>query len=425
MNSDNRLTLQIFFTAIFVVSCLFPARAPAAVGDAARNLSPVSLSAAIARITPKEERDTPLLLTLGNDDNARYSPSLRSQLHHAEGSAVPHADSIGLDPTTLSLELRQPLYRNGQSRAQTQAADSRLRADIADKLLHQQDRNLLIINNYIDALSLEAQSRLLSGFSMTKQRIDHSYKKARKLLEQRAGIDAGTPLEDIASPALFPASLQSALALAEENHPAIIRAHYRCAAAEAGARSLDWEDAPDIDLRGGLDRTVDSYGNNRADDSGIIGLRATIPLRSDSERKSMLVQAREEAQSSRLNIDTARLDIRQKVIAAWDEATRARAEERFQTRKAELAEGAQQGRLPEHSKLHGMGSNDAFATLAQEARLAAVAAHYQTLKAEFAVLAATGQLNQALGAPSPRPADKQNILVDLQNADRSADLSIK
>lgn len=424
MTHNKHLTSQIFVAATVAFFALCGA-AHAEVGASTRALAPVSLSEAIARITPQDERTHMTLLGLDSADAEQYIPNLRGQLRHAEGAPVPLNTSIGLDATTLSLELRQPLYRSGQSRAQVQVTDSRLRAEMAAKLDEQRQRNLLIAQTYTDALALDAQRKLSSDFNTTHYRLESAYKAKRKELEKLAGIDKNTPLRDMGSPAFLPTTLQSALSIAEEKHPTIIRAHYECAAAEASSRSLSWDDAPDIDLRGALDRTTDSYTDTNSGESGIIGLRATIPLRGDSERKSMRVQARQDAENGRLKIDTARLEVRQNVIAAWDEVTRARAEEQFETRKAELAQAAAEGRLPAKSRLSAMGNNDAFTRLAHQARLNAVAAHYAAIKAEFALLAATGQLNQALARPHSTPLPRQELAFDLQNSGASSDISIK
>lgn len=424
MKNNKRLTFQIFVAA---TSAFIFASAPAyaELGASARALAPVSLNEAIQRLTPADEQEHITLLGLDSADVGQYIPDLRGQVRHAEGTAIPLNNSIGLDARTLSLEVRQPIYRSGQSRAQVQVTDSRLRAETAAKLDKQRQRNLLIANTYIDALTLDKQQELTSGFNTAHYRIEAEYKDKRKELKNLAGIGIQTPLRDLDTPPLLPTTLQSALSIAEEGHPALIRAHYECAAAEASSRSVNWDDAPDIDLRGALDRTTDSYADAGSEESGIIGLRATIPLRGDSERKLMRVRAREDAQSGRLKIDTTRLEVRQSVIAAWDELTRARAQERFENRKAELAQAAVEGRLPEKSRLSAMGNNDAFAKLAHQARLNAIAAHYAARKAEFALLAATGQLNQALARPQATPLPRQELALDLQNDSAPTALSIK
>lgn len=424
MKNSKRLTFQIFVAA---TSAFIFASAPAyaELGASARPLAPVSLNEAIQRLTPADEQEHITLLGLDSADVGQYIPDLRGQVRHAEGTAIPLNNSIGLDARTLSLEVRQPIYRSGQSRALVQVTDSRLRAETAAKLDEQRQRNLLIANAYIDALSLDKQQKLTSGFNTTHYRIEAEYKDKRKELKNLAGIGTQTPLRDLSTPPLLPTTLQSALSIAEERHPALMRAHYECAAAEASSRSVNWDDAPDIDLRGALDRTTDSYADAGSEESGIIGLRATIPLRGDSERKLMRVRAREDAQSGRLKIDSTRLEVRQSVIAAWDELTRARAQERFENRKAELAQAAVEGRLPEKSRLSAMGNNDAFAKLAHQARLNAIAAHYAARKAEFALLAATGQLNQALARPQATPLPRQELALDLQNDGAPTALSIK
>lgn len=365
-----------------------------------------------------------LILSLDGPDTAQYAPDFNGRVRHAEGNAVPLGNSVGLDAQTLSLELRQPLYRSGQTRAQTQVADSRLRAAEAQKLDEVQSRNLLTTLSYIDALLADERLQLAQSMNLPAQPFQHQSSLARKALADVAHIDSHSRLSALGSPTGLPTSLQTALSIAEEKHPAVMRAHYECAAAEASSRSLNWDDAPDIDLRGGLNRTTDIYADTSNQDSGIIGLRATIPLRGEAERKTMIVQAREDAEDSRLKIDAARMEVRQKVISAWDALTTARADHRFQLRKAELAQLAVDGRLPSDSKLGALGNNDTFMRLANEARLAAVDAQYAILKAEYSLLAAMGQLTPALLAPATQAPLRQAGAFDLQNADNPADLAV-
>ncbi len=411
MTRRKGLSAQRFMIAGIASLFLFGA-APAPADITAKT----SLTDILQRLNPQEQPATLLLSGTGLAGGELYLPDLRGNIRHAEGAAVPLANAtVGMDARITSLELSQPLYRSGQGRALSQAEDSRLRAALAQKMDEEQSRNLLIINDYIDTLQLQDQRKIMHNMILSAHKVDMQYSEARQRLSQRAGVDPHTPLAPLDSPALLPQTLQAALAQAEQSHPAVVQAHYECAAAEASSRSLRWEDAPDIDLRGALDRTTNSYTDNDREESGIIGLRATIPLRGDSERLLRLSQAREAAENGRLNIDTTRLAIRQKVLATWDAVQHARNEEKFQSRKATLAEAAAEGRLPKDSRLKAMGSEDAFTRLARQARLAAIAARYSALKAEYALLAATGQLHQALATPAVAPLARQELALDLQS----------
>ena len=358
-----------------------------------------------------------LPLMIEQADVSRFAPDIRSQSYRLSGP-VARGDNVGLDPVTTSVELRQPLYRSGQGRAQAQLSDSRSRAEEAQAQLEEQEKALSIIKLYLRAQKAQAQFDLMRHANAGPQDIETAaaaLTQARSQLHAVAGTPVDRPLMQVTAAPPLPASLQAALDTAEEKHPALRKAHFECAAAEAANRSVKWEDEPDIDLRGALDRTVDRFNENLDEDSGVIGLRATIPLLDEDARKSMLVQARQEAKSGRLAIDSARLEVRQGVIAAWDAVTRARVELAFQQNKARLAHAGAAGRLPKNSRMNGTAT--AFAVLARQSDLDEIAARTALLQAQFGLLAATGQLLDSLPATpvTTLAAGDLDLMSDFQN----------
>jgi outer membrane protein TolC len=363
------------------------------------------------------------LLKIEDADTRRFTPSLLGDVHHAEGAGIPMNRTVGLDATTVTLELSQPLYRSGQSRAQAQAEDSRLRAEQADKQLERQAAALLIINTYLDAQRDEEQAALMRQMKTSPQTLhakETSLAFLREELTELGGIAPDAALADVPPPPGLPANLQSALRAADDKHPAMARALYLCAAAEAASRAVNWAGEPNIDLRGAIDRTSDSYSDAAEQESGMIGLRATIPFAGDGERSARRVNARESAEDTRQNIDSTRQTLRQNVIAAWDALSAAREDIDFQRQKARLAEAATTGALPKESRLAGRHDQTAaFEKLAQQAKIAEISARYAARKAEFALLAATGQLLDNLGGL--RMA--QNLSSNTEITDAQARLS--
>lgn len=347
-----------------------------------------------------------------NADSQRFAPSLQSDIHHADGAGIPVSSTVGLDATTISLELSQPLYRSGHTRAQAQTQDSRLRAEQADKKLQLQRATSMIINTYLDTQREDAQLKLMREMNMSAEAIaakETNLAFLRQDLQELSGIGLETTLLPVSTPNLLPHSLRAALTIMEDKHPALTKAVHECAAAEAASRSLAWGQEPGLDLRGALDRTVDIFADTPEEESGMIGLRATIPFLGETESKTRKVQARESAEDGRQNIDAVRLALRQEVIAAWDELMRAQEDVDFQQHKARLARAAAAGDLPADSTL-GRTKVDTltFKKLAQQAELGQIAARYAVRKAEFGLLTATGQLLDSLNA------------TDIARDDRSA-----
>lgn len=357
---------------------------------------------------------------MASANTASFIPDLQSQSYFTE---TPNArgQDIGMEAVTTTLELRQPLYRSGHSRAQAQASDSRQRAAEAAVQLEEQRAALSIIDTYLHIQRDADQAALMQQMKMSYDSIEtkrQAQAAARQQLHSLTGIGTGVELSRINAAPALPASLQAALETAEKKNPALRKAHYECMVAEAADRSVAWEQEPDIDLRGGLDRTVDRFSDDLSNESGIIGLQATIPLLGSETRKSLTVQAREDAQSGRLKIDSTRLQVRQDVIKAWDDITRAKAEVTFQQHKARLATAGAEGQLPRSSAMARHGDAGAFKTLAQQARLDGIAAETELLKAQYRLLAATGQLMDSLHATRNLAAQRDiNLMRDFQNTE--------
>lgn len=333
-----------------------------------------------------------------NIDNLRFAPSFQGDVHHADGQGIPLSNTVGLDATTMTFELSQPLYRSGHSRAQAQSQDNLLRAEQAEKKLQLQSAALLIVNTFLDAQRETEQLGLMQQLNMPPQDLQNKEANLsflRQDLQELSEVRTDANLQKVNTPALLPRSLQNALSIMEDKHPALAKAIHQCAAAEAASRSLRWGQEPNIDLRGALDRTVDNYSDTQLEDSGTIGLRATIPFLGEQESKSRRLHARETAEQGRQNIDQTRLQLRQQVIAAWDKLARAQEEITVQQHKVRLATAGAAGKLPAESALNG-STAATLNKLAERAQISEIKAKYDLRKAEFALLAATGQLLDSL-----------------------------
>lgn len=354
---------------------------------------------------------------IGDRLSEDFSPSLNSSVYRGESPYAQRAgESVGADSKTISLELRQPIYRSGDERASQQAIESQLRADAAQLRLLEQDTLLPVITAYINAWRDEERLRLLKTAgdmaAVEKERLQADQSKA--LLANITGQHVATLPEPVA-PSALPASLRDALARAESRHPLIVKAQHECAAAEASTRRLRWELEPDIDFNGSLGRTFDSFDESVSNDSGLFGVTATIPLRSADERKARTTQARDDEKKRRAHIDEQTKTVRRNVINAWDAVLAADKKKTLAQKKVALAQAAVDGRAPAESVLARASQSDRL-RLAQKAALESLEAQAQSLLAGYRLLAATGQLGNVF-SNEPQPVESPVVAsaIDLQN----------
>ena len=354
-----------------------------------------------------------------NNSDARFSPSVSSDSYRGESPYVfGLSDSVGADSKTVSLELRQPIYRSGDERAQRQAQESLLRAEAAALRLIEQETVLPVITAYINAwrddsrLAMLRKSTSVGSDELTKAQ--QQAQESRQLLADITGHSIDT-LQAPPAPNNLPASLRDALARAESRHPMIVKAQHECAAAEASTRRLRWELEPDIDFNGSLGRTFDSFDDSLTQDSGLFGLTATIPLRGADERKARTAQAREDEKKRRAYIDEQTKVIRRNVINAWDALLAADKKQALAEKKSALAQAALEGRVSPHSVLARASLKDRQ-RLANKAALEALDGQSQSLLARYRLLAATGQLGGLFSSEPLAPAPAIVAMAnDLQN----------
>lgn len=326
--------------------------------------------------------------TIYTETATRFTPSMYGDSYSALGGFSSDPSEIGADPKTVSLEVSQPIYRSGAARASLAAFENRLRAQRALLQVKEQDFMISVTKAFMDVLRDQEILRKREELEDTPARIA----QARRALDssRAAFLElTGMPASDMARPQIsapLPASLEEALDQADYKNPAILYAHYRSAAAEAATRQVSGTMEPQIDLKGSLDRMYDSFGNEESNDSGVIGLRATIPLFSGTDPTLRAAEAKLIETERRHEVNSATRAARQQVIAAWEELTEAQSHRDRRGREVQMARDA----------LALMPPHDPARQLAEEVYMKIyndyVSADCDSVVAAQKVLAATGQL---------------------------------
>jgi len=266
------------------------------------------------------------------------------------------------DPKTLALEVQQPLYRGGTTQANVQSAYNRIKAQRA--ILHATEQDVLLdaVTAYMDvvrdtellklnannenvlAAQLEAARKRFELGDITKTDVSQSEARLANARASRVTAEGnlraskarferviGTAPEGrLGRPSYtvnMPASVDDALAIAENKNPDLHFARFSAAAARYATRAVTGELLPQVDLTGSIGRTYDPA--LRADDeidSTVVGVRATVPLYTGGGVDSRARQARQIESQRRMELHRAERAVRQEVIDAWAALTAADAE---------------------------------------------------------------------------------------------------
>ncbi|MET3661116.1 TolC family outer membrane protein [Aquamicrobium ahrensii] len=190
---------------------------------------------------------------------------------------------------------------------QTRAARSRLevgegtRTDVAQADAARSGAEAQLSAARADALASAAQYRQLIG-------------------DEPGQLKAASPLSK-----LLPASLDTAVAIAAKEHPAIIATSHLVDAAAYGVKSAEGALLPSVtasagvsrnysDTRGGLAgaSTSDGYSN-----SANIGATLSIPIYQGGRTSAQVRKSKEQLGQARIEVDVSRDQVRQAITAAW------------------------------------------------------------------------------------------------------------
>lgn len=346
-------------------------------------------------------------------------------------SGVARGTSTG-DPFSVGLEASQPLYDGGQTTnsvrarlADVSAARARL-TDLEQQVLLQvvtaymdirrDTENLALAQNNVRVLNeqlratqdrfevgevtrtdvSQARARVAesqSNLSLAEGRLDISRQRFRQVV----GVD---PVDLRAPPPLpeLPRSIDDALQMALNNHPAIVAARFDDSAASSDVRAAIGSLLPSVSLDGSASLNDSGVFDNNTIQrrNAQVLLRATVPIYQAGVEYSRIRQSQALASAARAGITTEARARQLEVESAWTELATARAaivSERQRVAAAQLAfEGVREEAL--------VGSRTTLDVLDAEqelldARVRLVEALRSEYVAGYTLLAAVGGLTVA------------------------------
>ena len=135
---------------------------------------------------------------------------------------------------------------------------------------------------------------------------------------QVVGQDPGRLEAASAVVRLLPNSLESGIASAADQHPAIIATGHLVDAAGFTVNAAEGALLPQVSAQGSVQRSF-SYGgqNEGTSNSASIGLNLTVPIYQGGRASAQVRQSKESLGQARIEVDVSRDQVRQAVSSAW------------------------------------------------------------------------------------------------------------
>jgi outer membrane protein/adhesin transport system outer membrane protein len=335
--------------------------------------------------------------------------------------------SLRSQPRSVGLEVTQPLYRGGQTEASVRAAEAQVQAQRANLLATEQDVLLDVATAYLDVVRdqsvldlnrnnevvlrrqfdaardrfrvgeitrtdvSQAEARL-SGANADRIQAEGRLRASRAAYQRVVGDLPGkltAPRPRLA----LPATLDEAVVIAQGNNPSVVAQEFVERSSRYTVDRIEGELLPEVGVSAGISRAWDTQQIDRGDTASVTA-NVRIPLYQAGLPEARAREAKHEASQARIQIETARRQVSENAIRAWEALATARAaivSRRAQVRAAEIAlEGVrQEAQVGARTTLDTLNAEQELL----DARVNLVSAERDETVAAFQVLAATGQLN--------------------------------
>lgn len=264
-----------------------------------------------------------------------------------------------LGTSTEQLNITQPIWRGGQTRASTNRAENQVMSQRAQLMAteetlftnvigafvsviaNQQVLALDVSNEQVLARQLQATNdrfrvgeitrtdvaqaeAALAGATATRQTAEGNLQTARSQFLQYVGELPGKLIEP--QPLRLPVrTLEQARAMAADNNPNVIAAQFNNAAAKDNFDLQYSKLMPNVSVQGLLVKTKDVTTQGNTTKAAEIYAQLTVPLYQGGAEYAAIRQARQQQQQAQKLIDDARRTAVQAVISAWETYNAAKA----------------------------------------------------------------------------------------------------
>jgi outer membrane protein len=248
----------------------------------------------------------------------------------------------------------------------------------------------------------QSESRLAAGRSQVLS-AEANYKASAATYRQVIGIEpgkltAGTPVDRFS-----PHNLPEAVDYASSTHPSVVTGQFNVDNAQLQVKVAEGALYPSVTLQGTFNKsfmptltTIESYN------ASVLG-QVTVPIYQGGAEYSAIRQAKETLGQKRLDLDTARDQVRQTVVQSWGQLEAAKANidaTNSQVQAAEIALNGvrEEARVGQRTTLDVLNAQQELVN----ARVALVTAQRDRVVASYTLLSAVGRLApEVLGLQVP------------------------
>jgi outer membrane protein len=255
----------------------------------------------------------------------------------------------------------------------------------------------------------QAESRLAAGRS-SMLGAESNYTTSRSTYRQVIGVEAGKLAPASPVDRLSPSTLPQAVAQARARHPSVTTAMFNVDAAALQVKIAEGALYPTVNLVGSAQKTFGSPSSLSTIESfvGSVAGQMTVPVYQGGTEYSTIRQAKETLSQRRVELDTARDQVRQTLVQSWGQLEAAKAQveaTQAQVAAAEIALNGvrEEARVGQRTTLDVLNAQQELVN----ARVALVTAQRDRVVASYTLLAAAGRLSAqvlALSVPIYDPA---------------------
>lgn len=221
---------------------------------------------------------------------------------------------------------------------------------------------------------------------------------------------------------LLPKSLEQAVALAREQHPAIVATEHLVDAAGFSVKSAEGALLPQVSASAGVSElfrdssSLDTSGQDGRSTSAGIGLQLTVPIYQGGRASAQVRKSKESLGQARIEVDVSRDQVRAAVTSAWSQYTASSENVSAIQDTVAAAQLALEGVIEERN----VGQRTTLDVLDSQAdvinaQISLVEAERNVVVASYAILSAVGNLSArrlSLQVAEYRPEEHYNAVKD-------------
>jgi outer membrane protein len=248
----------------------------------------------------------------------------------------------------------------------------------------------------------QSESRLAAGRSQVLS-AEATYKASVATYRQVIGIEPGRLAPGSPVDRFSPSTQGASIGVGTATHPAVTSAQYSVDAALLQVKVAEGALYPTLALQGNVQQSYESSLLQLRTFNASAIAQLTVPIYQGGAEYSLIRQAKETLGQRRLDLDTARDQVRQSIVQAWGQLEAAKANieaTQAQVQAAEIALNGvrEEARVGQRTTLDVLNAQQELVN----ARVALVSAQRDRVVASYTLLSAVGRLSpQVLGLQVP------------------------